>query len=72
MHLGLLVTERVLRLIHYLQSSTKYPEVEIWNNAAYRIFYYLKYISYPFFYGFLIDGSMKLAMPQFYKYEFWV
>lgn len=44
----------------------------IWDETLYRIFYYIKYLSYPFFYGLLVDGTMKLVTPKFYNPEVWI
>jgi hypothetical protein len=47
-------------------------DFQIWDNIGYRILYYIKYILYPFFYGVMIDGTMKLTLPLFYKPEPWL
>ena len=47
-------------------------DTDIWNENTYLALYYIKFIMYPIFYGFLIDGSMQLVLPKFYDSKRWL
>lgn len=65
------IVERFLRLIIFLDKKEK-VDSEIWDDTLYTVMYYCKFVLQPFAYGKLIDGTMKLAMPEFYKPNKWV
>ena len=69
--LAIHILERITRLMVYFNYDNRL-DTKIWDEDLYRLFYYIKYLSYPFFYGFLIDGTMKLALPKFYNPEYWM
>jgi hypothetical protein len=50
----------------------RYSDSGIWNNGFYVFLYYLRYLAYPLFYGFLLSFSIKVVDPTYYKPERWL
>jgi len=71
LHLLLHIYERTIRLILWFKYDDDL-DTEIWKDDNYKALYYIKYISYPIFYGLLIEGSMNLVLPKFYKAKYWL
>lgn len=66
-HLGLTALERGIRLNETVNRGTTFSDSDIWNFSFYVFLYYLRYLSYPIFYGFLLSFSLKVVDPSYYK-----
>lgn len=67
---ALVVVERGYRLA-ILNMGEKNISVMANDYPIYYIFFYLKYIVYPFYYALLLESSLKLALPVYYNVKKW-
>ena len=71
-YVALTALERGIRLNEAVEKGEAFSDALIWNYGFYTFLYYFRYLSYPFFYGFLISFSLKILDPSYYKPERWL
>lgn len=71
-HQAITALERGIRLNETVNLGDGYSDSTIWSNGFYVFLYYLRYLSYPLFYGFLLSFSIKVVDPTYYKPERWL
>lgn len=73
-YLALSMAERVIRLIFVImqEQSGGFKEQNIWSSPLYQAFYYLRFLAYPIYYGALLDMSIRLAHPDYYRAAKWL
>jgi hypothetical protein len=71
-HVGITALERGIRLQETVNLGDAYSDSAILNNGFYVFLYYLRYLTYPLFYGFLLSFTIKVVDPTYYKPERWL
>ena len=49
-----------------------FNEQELFANRGYLVLYYIRFFFYPLFYAVLINFSLKIIDPIFYKPNKWL
>ena len=69
-HILLFLIERGVRL--YLAFVDGYDAISIWEQPGYLILYWIRHIFLGFFYVVLIESSLMLGDPEYYKAKKWL
>jgi hypothetical protein len=69
-HIILFLIERGVRL--YLSFVDGHDAISIWEQPGYLILYWIRHIFLVFFYVVLIESSLMLGDPEYYKAKKWL
>lgn len=69
-HLILFIVERGVRL--YLSFVEDEDVISIWEQPEYLVFFWIRHIFLVFFYVVLIESSLMLGDPEYYKAKKWL
>ena len=67
-HLVLFILEKGLRFMYVTSDNA----IDLWNQPAYEIVYWIRSFYMVYFYIVLINMSLELGDPKYYKAERWL
>ena len=72
LQIGVTALERGIKLAQVVFQLSLFSELSMWQDRTYLVFYYLRFLLYPFFYGVLIAFCFRIVDPTFYKPNRWL
>lgn len=71
-NLAITAAERGLKLGLVIKDQSQFKEQELYEEQGYLVLYYIRFILYPVFYAVLINFSLKIIDPVFYRPNKWL
>ncbi len=70
--LVLTAVERGYKISNVINLKDQYKELALWDYGGYVFLYYLRFLLYPVFYGFVINFCLRIIDPTFYRPNRWL